>query len=88
MATDAEKVFQMGDVLHQGQDFEPPIGQAEQDADADVVDPRLHGPVHDGNPPVEIGLLSAQMDLRVHLAVIGLLETLIGADAGFLQGAK
>ena len=65
----------------QGEDLEAPVEEAEEHADADVVDAGLHGAVHGGDAPVVVPLLAADVHARVGLAVVGLLEELVGADA-------
>ena len=84
----AEALFQMMDVLQHGEDFVAPVVDAEERADADVVDAGLHGAVHDGGAPVVVGLAAAGMDPSVGGAVVRLLEALVGADAAGLQLAE
>ena len=80
--------LEVADVLQHGEDLEAPVEQAEQHADADVVDAGLHGAVHGGDAPVVVLLAAAEVDLAVGLAVVGLLEELVGADAGRLELAE
>ncbi len=51
----------MSDMLHQRQQLKPPVAQAKQNADADIVDARLHRPIHRRDTPVIISLLASQM---------------------------
>ncbi len=62
MRTDTKARLQVPNVLHEGQDLEAPIGQAEQDADAHVVDPGFHGAVHGGDAPVVVLLLACALE--------------------------
>ena len=85
---DAEPAFEVPNVLEQREQFEPPVEQAEQHADADVGDPRLHRPVHCRHAPVVVALPAAEVDRRIGLPVIRLLEQLVGADLPFAERPK
>ena len=78
---DAVGALELADVLQHGEDLEAPVEEAEEHADADVVDAGLHGAVHAGDAPVVVLLLAAHVHGVVGLAVVGLLEELVGADA-------
>ena len=58
----AEGLLEVPDVLQDGEHLEAPVEQAEQHADADVVDAALHGAVHGGHAPVVVALAAAQVD--------------------------
>jgi hypothetical protein len=81
----SEPLLQVPDVLHHGQDLEPPIAQAKEDADPYIVDPRLHGPIQGGDPPVVVLLLPARVYGGIGLVVIGLLKELVCPDSGLFQ---
>ena len=68
--------------------FEPPVVEAEQDADAHVVDAGFHGAVHGGDAPIVVALQARGVDPGVGVAVVGLLEQLEGADLGRFQPAE
>ena len=59
----AEALLQMMDVLQHGQHLEAPVVDAEERADAHVVDAGLHGAVHHGGAPVVVGLLPRRWTL-------------------------
>ena len=59
---DAEPRFQVANVLQQGQQLEPPVVEAEQHADANVVDAGLHGAVERRDAPVVVALRAAGVD--------------------------
>ncbi len=88
VGADAKARLQVSNVLHERQDLEPPIGQAEQDADAHVVDLGLHGAVHGRDPPIVVLLLARQVHALVGRAVVGFLEQLVGANARALERAE
>jgi len=75
----------MADMLHQGEDFISPVAQAEQNADANVIDAGLHSTVHRSYAPVKILFFAANMDGRIGLSMIGFLKKLIGADFSGLE---
>ncbi len=81
----AEGALELAHVLHEREDLEAPVVQAEEDADADVVDAGLHGAVHPGHAPVVIPLLAADVHCSVRGAMVRLLEELEGADATALE---
>src|SRR5664280_1935548 len=82
---DAEPALEVADVLHERERLEAPVEQAEEDADADVVDPGFHRAVGGVDAPVEIALPARDVNPRVRVAVVGLLENLVGADLPRLQ---
>ena len=61
--------------------------QTEQNTEADVVDPALHGAVHGFGMVVVVVLRSCRMKLEVALFMVGFLEEDVGADACLLQFA-
>ena len=61
--------------------------QAEEDAQAHVVDAAGHGAVHGLGVVVVVVLGAGGVQLQVALLVVGLLEEDVGADAGLLEHA-
>ncbi len=74
-------------MVHHGQHLEAVVVQAEQHADAGVVDAALHGAVDGAEVPVVVALGAGQVHLLVGGAVVGLLEELVGADVAGLEPA-
>ena len=74
---------------HQRHHLEAPVVEAKEDAQAHVVDAGAEGAVEGVEAPHVVGLLRAGgVPLGVGLLVVGLLEDLVGADAGGLDGAE
>jgi len=85
---DAVHGFEVADVLHEGEDFEAVVIESKKDADPEVVNAALIGPVHGGEPPEEVGLGSGGVHFFISGQMIGFLEALEGADLAFLELAE
>ena len=70
----AESLFEVVDVLLHRQHLEFPVVESEKDADADVVDARLHGPVEGRDAPAIIPLGAGGVNPGVGFAMVGFLE--------------
>ena len=82
---DAEGRFQMFRVHEQGGEFVAIALQAEEDAEADVVDAAFHGAVHRFRVVAVVVLRAARMEDFVAFLMIGLLEEDVRSDARVLQ---
>lgn len=85
VGTDATVFFQLVGVVQESQHFESRVVETEQRAHAHVVDTGFHGPVHGVQSPLEVGFASAGVQLLVGGPMVGFLETLVGADADFVN---
>ena len=88
MRAAAENPFQLFGVPEKGQGLKAMIGKPEKGADADIIDSRLHRPVHDKETVGIVGFRAGAMILSVKLCIVGFLKTNIGADVACFQLPK
>ncbi len=89
MRADAVAIFEFQRMINQAHHLEFPIVEAEQRADAHVVNSGVKGAVHTIQPPAIISFNRARrMHETVCLLVIGFLKDLIRADARFMQALQ
>ena len=87
--THVEASLQVVGVANHSQHLVTPVVQAEEDAEAVVVDASLLGAVHRGQAVVVVAFLGVGgMVFVVDFGAIGLLENLIGADARLFHDAE
>ena len=84
---DADEALELAGVRAHRGDLVLPVGlEAEEDAEADVVDARVERAVEAGDAPAEVALHGVgRVHLGVDLVVVGLLEDLERADAGLVD---
>ena len=86
MGANAAEALEFAGVGHEAHDLEPPVMEPEEDAETDIIDACVEGAVHTGQPPAIIAFDGiGRMHVGIRLVMIGFLENLEGADAGFLN---
>ncbi len=88
MRPDAELRFEITRVGESGDDFKPPVIEAQKRPDTDIIDARFDRPVQRRHSPVVVALGPGRMHLGIGLAVVCLLEDLVGAYIRGLELAK
>ena len=79
---DVEPALEVAGMHHRRKKFVTPVAEPVQNAETDVVHPRLHAAVKARDAPVVVALRRPRrMHLLVQLAVVRLLKDLEGADA-------